>query len=553
MPVEIFPLFGDSWSLFDHEPSMNASESTYIKGRLGELPSGLEAPLTYQLLKGYLVEKYAFAEASQSAQIFERFLIWCFFIKKKSALLVSADDLLDYLRFNSNPPSELVRDRMRSKRFLFEDECCVTNPAWRPFPLSKYAGLECTRSRLNTFYRYLTPHIGRSVNLPRGAIAGILPPKSTYGELEAMANEYFARFLEVGSTQDSRTYKRRASDENKLFILATCHILRIPFADLLKVADYFSMSHFVLSPGGWILNIPAAQGDLFRNIPAEYLAYLTRYRELIGLDNFPSISETNPIFRSRAHVKMLMDSLPTYNGLESPGKLLKRLSCYWRRELAPSVTGNTETLETPSFRPVLDRLQHFSRSMLAESLPLPNISEPPPPLCYFLNKVDPETFPSDYRDLRFRLIKKIGDSDLEFEPLRLFASYANSCVGQRSRLKVRALEKLALWSCIVNRKSIVEMIADDVDAFYRFCACPPLSWCVDKKNPKRHIVNVENMEFVANPAWRPFKVGFESEVQSSRRAGRVIIWCDAVMQDLIAEGLIGHNAFTMLSKNLVYI
>ncbi|NIF28916.1 hypothetical protein F3J44_21360 [Pantoea sp. Tr-811] len=549
MTAEIFPLFGQAWSPFDYEPSLEPAESACIKAQLERLDPMLEAPASYRLVREYLNAKNANTESQNAARIMERLLIWCFFVKKQSALKLAAPDLLEFCLFYAEPPHNFVSDGIRCKRHLMKDGCCIANPDWRPFKRNRYDSVEYIRGRLNVFYRYLTKYIGHTVNLPRELTDRYLQPTDPYESLKDQARRYFALYLECGSLKDSRKYERRYPEEGKLFILATCFFLKISLSELVKVVDYFSMSRFKLVNGKCALSVPGAFGDLNRDVPPEYLIYLYRYRAYLGLEPIPTESELAPIFKSRAYARHLMRSLPSYDGIPTPGKLFMKLRPYWDLELAGMAPTSTLNLKRSSYPPVQDRLGHFPQEHVPNDIRPIESNAPPPPLCYFWDSKNPAAMEVDSFQLQRRMATVLEGYSFEAEPLYLFASYANSVAGQKSRLKVKAFEKLALWSCMVNNKPISELTTRDAEAFYVFCACPPLNWRI-KGHPKRHILDRDTMLLAPNPLWRPFRIGVENRSESSRRAGRVIIWCDAIMQDLLIDGKVDHNAFAMLSKNL---
>ncbi|MDT8923325.1 hypothetical protein ABNP32_12610 [Pseudomonas viridiflava] len=550
MTKEIFPLFGDFWSPFDHEPSLDPDESAHVNAQIENLDPMLDAPRSYHLLRQHLNQNVSTAESLLAARILERFLIWCFFVKRKSVLLLGRQDLLEYCIFNADPPSSLIRARLGCKRFLRDNGVLVANPNWGPFSKAKYISPENTRIRLNSFYRYLTKHIGYTVNLPKKLVDRHLHTEAACEDFSAMAEKYFQVFLEHGSSKDTREYKRRFHEEKKLFILSTCYLLKISFFELLKVVDDFSMSTFRLSSNGWFLSIPGALGDLNRVVPPEYLEYLSRYRAHLGLGPIPGDSETTPIFKSRAHAESLMSGLPSYEGLKTPGRIFHKLQPIWERELATTPPDDIRTSRRPNYRPKIDRLEYFAQDHIVnEAIPPILLDVSPPPLCYFFDKKNPSAMEVDYFKIQRRMATVLNRYDFEVEPLQLFASYANSVAGQKSRLKVRAFEKLALWSCMVNELPVSQMTVHDVEAFYIFCVSPPLNWRIVKGNPKRYIVEKNTMLFPPNPEWRPFKIAAETEYQSSLRAGRVIFWCDAVMQDLLIDEKVDHNVFTMFAKS----
>lgn len=555
MRPEIFPLFGDRWNPFDHEPSLEPEENTLIVASLAALDPALDAPTTYRTLRQYLNQKSANTEVEVLAKVIERYLIWCFFIKKKSPLSVSAGDLFEYCIFK--PSSALIRNKTNCKRFLNIHGCCEVNVEWRPFSRARYS-IDHIRNELNAFYLYLNGCIGYVINLPLKSVRAYLYSAYSIAELLSMANRYFSIFLESGSEKDTRTCRPRFHYEKKLFLLSTCYFLRIPFFQLMSVSEYFSMSSFKFSGDKCYLHLSGDSRDLYRDVPDSYLPYLHRYRAHLDLPPIPNKFESSPIYRSRTQIRSLISSFPTYTEITlRPAEIFLRLAPYWNGEVeilepaAPSRGKNRS--ERYRYRPSLDRLERFSRNFPINDSDLiyANSGCIPPPLCYFANKFDPAVMHVDSLELQSRISRAIGyGKDFEREPLIIFANYANSAAGQRSKLKVRAFEKFCLWSSLVQKKAIASMTRADAEHFYLFCGLPPLDWCIRKGNPTRFILDQEKMMLLPNPAWRPFKVNSETTIESERRAGRIIIWCDAVLQDLIADGLADRNMFTALSKGL---
>jgi hypothetical protein len=95
-------------------------------------------------------------------------------------------------------------------------------------------------------------------------------------------------------------------------------------------------------------------------------------------------------------------------------------------------------------------------------------SIPPPPLFFCADGNNQKIEPVDTFELGATLSKYMKLSHADIDTLVYFGAYANSDSGMRSRLKVRAYEKLALWCIFVRGISIASLTERDAKQFYLF-------------------------------------------------------------------------------------
>lgn len=64
----------------------------------------------------------------------------------------------------------------------------------------------------------------------------------------------------------------------------------------------------------------------------------------------------------------------------------------------------------------------------------------------------------------------------------------------------REIEKLLQWSWLIQKKSILNLKRDDIEAYIHFCKDPPLAWIGTAKVARF----IEDGKRIPNPMWRPF-------------------------------------------------
>ncbi len=83
--------------------------------------------------------------------------------------------------------------------------------------------------------------------------------------------------------------------------------------------------------------------------------------------------------------------------------------------------------------------------------------------------------------------------------LRFLRSYTGSAATLNAYR--REIERLLQWAWRIERRRIVSLGRDDIEAFARFAIDPPAAWIGARQTPR---FVTRGGETIANPAWRPF-------------------------------------------------
>ena len=104
-----------------------------------------------------------------------------------------------------------------------------------------------------------------------------------------------------------------------------------------------------------------------------------------------------------------------------------------------------------------------------------------------------------------------GDTDYEYSLKFLYSYNGSSATFNAYR---RELERLLQWCWRIEQKPAHKLQRDDIEAFIKFTANPPIDW-IGEKNVARFLT--VDGEKAANPAWRPFVM---SLTKAQREAGQ---------------------------------
>jgi hypothetical protein len=559
MEINFFAFFGNHWDPLDLAPSIDSSESMLITRMIEHLDLILDAPECYALARGFLRDGLPFSMCQAAALVIEKYFIWCFFTAKVSPLRARIEDVWGFLDYYKKPPKSLMRNIGTCKRFIHTNDCTALNPKWRPYKdhLSEPRDYDYTRQVLNRFFAHIASRIGRTIHVRKETTSESHRQALSGEALRELANKYLTAFSEQNFDKVIRLPARRTSYEKKFFLLATCFLLDISYKDLSRESSFFSMACFSRNhQNTWRIRIQGKGMLIVRILPEAYVEVLYRYRAYLGLCQIPNQNELLPIFKSPHAVLHVLRSLPMFDFMamtprmllksvarSSPHYAIDNLNLHMPYPHDSSIT----QIEGQALRRIR-RVKHIAPQMynkiLTEGEHL-RCSIPPPPLFFCADGNNQKIEPVDTFELGATLSKYMKLSHADIDTLVYFGAYANSDSGMRSRLKVRAYEKLALWCIFVRGISIASLTERDAKQFYLFCVSPPSDWCcmanVQRKSSATHITSKH---------WRPFKILPEDIVVKSYRAGKIMEWCDAVQQELLSYGLISANAFRSLSHEL---
>jgi hypothetical protein len=383
------------------------------------------------------------------------------------------------------------------------------------------------------------------------------PLPVTNNDMFVKLGEKYLNTLENNTENTAqRTQLKRSSHEKQLFLFSTCFILGIPFSYLSKECDYFNFACFSCSDHGvWVLRIRGAHSLMVRFLPKRYVDCLFRYRAFLGLNEIPEQGELVPIFKSTYSIIHVLKSLPIFDFMSmTPRLLLKKLAGLSQKIEEGNDSSHTPLCHDASMtRGNADALRRTRRlkttalkiySEIDIDRGLLRCSSPPPPLCFFDRQTNQQVEMVEVYTIAARVFFYIHETThADATTLVYFSLFANSISGKRSRLKIKAYEKLALWCIFVKGISIASLTEKDAKQFYAFCVNPPSGWRCNGNESRRFL---DTRLF--NHLWRPFKFLSEDVVAGSQRAGKIMEWCDAVQQELLSRGLINSNAFRSVSR-----
>ena len=106
----------------------------------------------------------------------------------------------------------------------------------------------------------------------------------------------------------------------------------------------------------------------------------------------------------------------------------------------------------------------------------------------------------DINQIDFSSFPQFSTNDLQIAINFLSVYNGNNATFESYR---RELERLLQWSWLIAKKSILEIIREDIEAYIKFCMKPPREW-IGKKQVVRYLK--KNGLRKPNPAWRPFIV-----------------------------------------------
>jgi hypothetical protein len=557
MEINYFAFFGNHWDPLDLAPSIDSAESILITRMLEQLDLILDAPECYVLARGFLRDGVPLSMSQPAALVIEKYFIWCFFTAKVSPLRARIEDAWGFLDYFKKPPKSLMRSVGTCKRFIRINNCAALNPKWRPYKDHLSESRDYTRQVLNRFFAHIASRVGYTIYISEKTTNETHLQALSGEALRNLANKYFTAFSEQNFDKVIGLPVRRTSYEKKLFLLATCFLLDISYKDLSSESSFFSMACFSRDHQNiWRIRIQGKGKLIVRILPEAYVEVLYRYRTFLGLCQIPNQEELLPIFKSPHALLHVLRSLPMFDFMTmTPRMLLKKIV-----RSSPHYAIDNLNMHTPcphdssitqkegqvlrKIRRVKNIAPQIYNKIITEG-EQPRCSIPPPPLFFCADGNNRKIAPVDTFEVGTTLSKCVKLSHADIDTLVHFGAYANSDSGMRSRLKVRAYEKLALWCIFVRGISIASLTECDAKQFYVFCVNPPSNWCcvanVQRKSSTTHIISKH---------WRPFKLLPEDIVAKSYRAGKIMEWCDAVQQELLSYGLISANAFRSLSREL---
>ena len=246
------------------------------------------------------------------------FLHWCFDVVSMSPIEVTRKDMSHYVDYCQTPPIALIGyfnvpqfklDKMRDER--------VPNPQWRPFVGKKRLGqiqpyalsdnaLKTKMAILSSFYSYLTSEEYCERN----------PAQIWLNHSRFAANRQYQRqhheddnslaFTELQWSYIMATVTALAETspelhQRSLFLISLIYCCYLRISDVSARAGYSPvMDQFKHNQqtGIWSFHIPLSKGGKRRSVAISkaLLDALVKYRQFLGLTDYPAPNENHPLF-----------------------------------------------------------------------------------------------------------------------------------------------------------------------------------------------------------------------------------------------------------------
>ena len=246
------------------------------------------------------------------------FLHWCFDVVSMSPIDVTRKDMSRYVDYCQTPPIALIGyfnvpqfklDKMYDER--------VPNPQWRPFVGKKYLGqaqpyalsdnaLKTKMAILSSFYSYLTSEEYCERNPAQIWLNHSRFSASRQYQRQSHEDENSLAFTELQWSYFMATVTALAEElpelhQRSLFLISLIYSCYLRISDVSARAGYSPvMNQFKHNQqtGIWSFHIPLSKGGKKRNVAISkaLLEALVKYRQFLGLADYPGPNENHPLF-----------------------------------------------------------------------------------------------------------------------------------------------------------------------------------------------------------------------------------------------------------------
>lgn len=230
----------------------------------------------------------------------ERFLQWCWLIKSAPLVETSRQDIVDYITFFRNPPRTWF-SAVRCRRFLDIGGELVANSAWRPFVGSPKtssqspASVRSMISVLSSYFEYLVQEsivVSNPVKMIRKR--QLIQTKQEIIIHRQLSSEQWDVLLD--------TIRQKSIEECKferhLFILSCFFLLGLRISEIASspmqspTMNQFYQDH---ENCWWFKTIGKGNKSREIAVPDDCLKALKRYRNFLGMTDFPMFNDHSPL------------------------------------------------------------------------------------------------------------------------------------------------------------------------------------------------------------------------------------------------------------------
>lgn len=503
--------------------AQSCAEKELVDAYLQSLPAVLRAQESYTLMadcgKSIRVSP---GHTRWKLAVLEKFLLWSFIGVAKPLTEITNKDVQSFLDFCISPPNSWMSKL--TNRFVKKDSVLKANPKWHPFhtPLRS----DGVRRVINRFFELNSESIGL-VHCSRRHPKTLRDDTCRCNETEFMCDQYLGKFKQKTNG--------KAGLELGLFLFATSFYLKIP---LKECVDCLTMDCFDFSDrNNARFKVIMPQGSILGEVPEAYLEYFFRWRNISKLPPYPSSDEVHPLFHRRA-INYSSAYIPRFDtdGL-SPTRLLKlsQKGCVRCRDSSGQVQVDSKgrrkkhLIRLTNKQLSFSAIDHFYQRSLNNEL---DASAMPVPL-YLVKKNAIKPLPKNVIIFLLALFNPAICKELCTEGASLFCSLVDT---RPNHLKLRAFEKLTLWSVLVAGKNPADLDASDVESFYQHCLSPPARWASARIYSRSCIL------------WRPYLILRPGKDNNVPRAGMIVSWCNSCFVDLVQAGVLRSNPFGRLNK-----
>ncbi|WP_298774235.1 site-specific integrase [uncultured Shewanella sp.] len=245
---------------------------------------------------------------------------WCFDVLKRSPILIGRREIHQYVEYCQHPPEALIAYYNVPQFKLDEIEAGekerVPNPQWRPFLGKKKMGdiqpyqlsdnaLKTKMAILSSFYGYLMSEDYCERNPAQAWLnkSRFSSKKKYQRDPEDISQLAFTelQWSYVISTIEELAIEQPNIYQRNLFLIKLIYSCYLRISEVAARAGYSPMmSQFQQDrqTGIWSFYIPQSKGGKQRSVAISHalLNALVSYRQYLGLSDYPSPRETQPLF-----------------------------------------------------------------------------------------------------------------------------------------------------------------------------------------------------------------------------------------------------------------
>lgn len=246
------------------------------------------------------------------------FLHWCFDVVSMSPIEVTRKDMSHYVDYCQAPPIALI-GYFNVPQFKFDKmhEERVPNPQWRPFVGKKRLGqiqpyalsdnaLKTKMAILSSFYSYLTSEEYCERNPAQIWLNHSRFAANRQYQRQSHEEENSLAFTELQWSYIMATVTAQAEaspelHQRSLFLISLIYCCYLRISDVSARAGYSPvMDQFKHNQqtGIWSFHIPLSKGGKRRSVAISkaLLDALVKYRQFLGLADYPAPNENHPLF-----------------------------------------------------------------------------------------------------------------------------------------------------------------------------------------------------------------------------------------------------------------